>query len=357
MIVGQAKQTLRTWVQVGLDDYPGLCGAHLVGGITGFPDTAFFPEYKDVDLHLILEEGSPALQSTNPFENNLEISYDGLMIEGGLKPRTDYASAEAVLANPEIAYHLTRDSILYDPQGFLHNMQARVKEEYPRRQWVKARCEYERHGLDGVMALLPMARQMDASGAADFGLLGYSTTFLIALMCVATLQAPTTGSTARLKLRAILTEYNQLELYEAFTSLLGVESITPAQASQLIQEAEALFDTAVLFKRTPIPFGHKLRAHLRPYFVDSCRTMLNDGHFGEAATWSIPFYMASCNTMLVDGPDDQRPYYAQKLLDLLSLLGLDSVDWNQRWAQARQLYDAFFALAAEVVERNPDVVG
>ena len=356
MIVGQAKQAVTTWVQASCDDYPGLCGAHLVGGITGLPDTAVFPDYKDVDLHLIFEEGSPSLESTNPFETTLETSYDGLMIEGGLKPRTDYASAEAVLANPEIAHHLIRDSILYDPQGFLRDLQARVKEEYPRRQWVKARCEYERRGLDGVMSLLPMARQRDNSGVSELMLMGYSTTFLMALMCVATLQAPTTGSTAWLKLRAILAEYNRPELYEAFTNLLGVESITPAHASQLIQEAEALFDTAVLFKRTPIPFGHKLRAHLRSYFVESCRTMLNDGHYREAATWSIPFYMASCNTMLADGPDDRKPYYAQKLHDLLSLLGFDSADWDKRWAQARQLYDEFFALADEMIEQNPHVV-
>jgi hypothetical protein len=61
--------------------------------------------------------------------------------------------------------------------------------------------------------------------------------------------------------------------------------------------------------------------------------------------------------MLADGPDDQKPYYAQKTNDLLSLLGLDSVDWDERWTQARQLYDAFFALADEIVEQHPEIVG
>jgi hypothetical protein len=202
-----------------------------------------------------------------------------------------------------------------------------------------------------------MARQIGHNGTSDLMLLGYSTTFLIALMCVATLQALTIGSTSLLKLRTILTEYHRSDLYEAFTRLLGFDSITPEQAPRLIQEAETLFDTAVVFKRTPIPFGHKLRAHLRPYFVETCRTMLTDGYYQEAASWSIPFYVASCNTMLADGPDDQKPYYAQKTNDLLSLLGLDSVDWDERWTQARQLYDAFFALADEIVEQHPEIVG
>jgi hypothetical protein len=73
------------------------------------PDEAPFPAYKDIDLHLIFEEGSPALPSASVFMNILEIPYQGLMLEGGLKSLQEYQSAEVVLADPEIAHHFTKE--------------------------------------------------------------------------------------------------------------------------------------------------------------------------------------------------------------------------------------------------------
>ncbi len=37
---------------LNLGQYPGLCGAHFVGSINTISDEAYFPPYKDVDLHL-----------------------------------------------------------------------------------------------------------------------------------------------------------------------------------------------------------------------------------------------------------------------------------------------------------------
>lgn len=71
-----------------------------------------FRPTKDVDMHLIFDEGSPILTPRGPFPHVLETAYKGLMLEGGYKPITEYASAVVVLANPEIAHHLTVDSIL-----------------------------------------------------------------------------------------------------------------------------------------------------------------------------------------------------------------------------------------------------
>ncbi len=67
MNVREAKQTARTWVDVNLREWPGLRAAHLVGGITTMPADAPFPAAKDVDLHLILDEGSPALRRMGGF--------------------------------------------------------------------------------------------------------------------------------------------------------------------------------------------------------------------------------------------------------------------------------------------------
>src|SRR4051812_29209985 len=107
MNVANAKATAKQWVEANVEQWPGLRSAHLVGGITTMPDDAAFPPTKDIDLHLIFDEGSPVLNIESPFANMLEAKYFGYAIEAGVKPATDYASAEMVLSNPEIAHHMT----------------------------------------------------------------------------------------------------------------------------------------------------------------------------------------------------------------------------------------------------------
>ena len=180
----QAKATVRAWVETNTDDWPGLRAAHLVGGITSMPDEAPFPTTKDVDVHLIVDEASAALERDGPGPNILEISYGGLAIEAGVKSLADYASAEAVLGNPEIAYHLTVDSILFDPSGWLRALREPVRRDYPRRRWVLARLAHERRGFAGALELLrTVSETWGASG--EVNILGYTTTFLAAALAVA----------------------------------------------------------------------------------------------------------------------------------------------------------------------------
>src|SRR5262245_36765289 len=154
MNVRQAKETARAWVEANVDAWPGLRAAHLVGGITSLPDEAPFPATKDVDVHVIVDEASAKLEVDGPGPNLLEITCGGLAIEAGVKSLADYAAAEAVLANPEIAYHLTVDSILFDPAGWLRALQEPARRDYSRRRWVLARLGHERRGFAGALDLL-----------------------------------------------------------------------------------------------------------------------------------------------------------------------------------------------------------
>ena len=138
---------------------------------------------------------------------------------GGLKSVTEYRDAETVLANSEIAHHLTVDSILYDPQGRLAAMQPRVKREYSRCCWVQARLAHERRGWDQVAARYKMVPEMAISTRTL--LMGYASTYLSALLCVATLQPPTAGF---LNMRQILAAHDRLELYEATVALFGLDA-------------------------------------------------------------------------------------------------------------------------------------
>lgn len=180
----QAKLIAREWVETNLDAWPGLRAAHLVGGITTMADDEPFPAHKDLDVHLIFDEGSPALQAPWPYMNVIEVSFGGVSIEAGVKSCAEYGSAEAVLTNPEIAHHRTVDSILHDHCGLLRDLQEAVRREYPRRRWVLARLDHERSGMADALGLRPMvAARLGASG--EVNILGYATTFLAATLAEA----------------------------------------------------------------------------------------------------------------------------------------------------------------------------
>jgi hypothetical protein len=303
----EAKQRARAWVEMNRQQWRGLRAAHLVGSITTMPGPAPFPPHKDVDLHLIFDPGSPMLVPSGPFAHLIEEEYEGLLIEAGMKSIEEYSSPDAVLANPEIAHHLTVDSVLYDPDGLLSALLAPVRAGYPRRRWVEARLEHERNGLAGALGMREMARSFyGASGEAM--VLGYTTTFAAAALHVAVLRSPSTGSRAALRAREVLYEYGRQDLYKEWQSALGVDRITPEQIERRLCEGAEAFDLAVAVKRAPRPFGHKLYAHLRPYFVDSCRALLDEGHSREALLWLTPFYHASTDVILAEGPPEVREW-------------------------------------------------
>lgn len=359
MNAGQVKGTAREWVAVNLERWPGLRAAHLVGGITTMPADAPFPAHKDVDMHLIFDEGSPALQlqAEGPFLNIVEAEYQGLLIEAGIKSVGEYRSAQAVLANPEIAHHLTADSLLYDPSGLLAGLQEPVRREFPRRRWVLARVAHERNGLRGALELLPVARAMwGATG--EVNILGYSFTYIGALLSVATLKPPRVGSRLLLHMRETLADFGRLDLYEEVLEILGLRDVGPARVAQLVQEGGEAFDLAVHVRQTPHPFQHKLHGHLRPYFVEACRSMLDDGHHREALGWVLPFYTSATDVIMADGPDTEKPRFAARCAAFLTALGMDTATARSaRFERAYRLHERCFALAADIIASHPVIVG
>jgi hypothetical protein len=196
-----------------------------------------------------------------------------------------------------------------------------------------------------------------AGGGSGEVLLGYTFTFLTALLCVATLRPPSTGSQASLRMCEVLAEANRLELYEEALATLGVAKTSRARVEQFLREGIEAFDLAVTIKHSPHPAGHKLHAHLRPYFVESCQSLMQEGRHREALYWLILFHLSACDVILMDGPDAQKPKFAAYAATFLEEIGMDSQGARAaRWEQATRLYDRFFALAEEIINQHPDIV-
>jgi len=356
MNAGQIKQVVKEWVESNRESWTGLRAAHPVGSIAGASDDDPYPPYKDVDLHLIFGEGSPQLVPTGPFAHLIETEYKGVLIEAGLKSVKEYGSAEAVLSNPEIAHHLLTDCILYDPDRLLGALSETVRLEYPRRKWVLARCAYEKIGLEQVFGyLLGMARATFGA-TREMQIVRYGITFACSHLCVATLQAPTTGSRASLRTRNILSQYGHADLYDEFLDVMGVSSISNERAEELLEEGAEAFDLAVQVKRTPHPFGHKIYKHLRPYFVGSCRSLMDEGYHREASIWVTPFYLASMDIIMTDGTADQAAQLAPRLDRYLNELVIGAPEeTSAKIERAKQVYGRIGVIADKIVATNPNI--
>jgi hypothetical protein len=342
---GQVIEHTKEWVRMQAEQFPGFLGAHLMGGITSMAASDPFPAYRDVDLHIVLND------DTNIPGENAEVLYKGLMIEAGFRQQADYSSSEVVLANPVIANHIAVPSILSDPSGFLTRLHEEVAREYAQRKWVQERCKAEKRE---AFSMLEIAAHIPDPIAA-FGLLGYAGAYVSAVLSLASLKA-ITGRRSYIQMRRILENQGRTDLYERLLGVVGIAQTSREHAERYLQDAAEAFDLAVQVKRTPHPFGHKMYAHLRPYLVEGSKEMIDDGHCREAVGWTMAFYGNSMQIIQIDAPSKLTLDMQAKFDECMSQFGLDgTIPWEKRIEQASAIFKEVFMLADEIIARNPAI--
>jgi len=343
MNVGQIIDCVTEWVELYGRHTPGFCGAHLMGGITTLPKDAEFPTYRDVDVNIVLHD----LEQ----REIQDFAYKGLIVECGLFSREEYRSLADVLASPELAPNLVVDSILADPTGMLARLHQAVAQAYPRREWVSARCEYMKRGVVQALNDMQQARS-PAEGLVHLVRLVFDMAGLIA---VAQLQPPTHRRCLSL-MRELLAPQGELALYEAVLHLLGVAHLSSQRVESFLEDCASAFDHAVAVYRTPIPYGFKLHAHVRPYLVDGAQEMIAAGNHREAMLWIMGFSYIANTAIQQDAPADERARFRAQFERLLHELGLDTLQaWHASLGQARSLADAIFTVADAIVANHPAI--
>jgi hypothetical protein len=346
MNVRQVIQLAKEWVQLYGSQIPGFCGAYLTGGINAMLPDALFPSYRDVDLIIVLHEGGKSTQ------HNLELEYEGLILECGFKGLAEYQSPESVLANPHIAPSLAVDTILSDPTGLLTRTHQVVAKEFARRRWVVARCDYEKKRALGHLEQLSQA---DSPFEVLTQLLWFAH-FLSGLIAVASLKLPTHRKALAL-MKELLHSQDRLDLHEELLTVLGYADMSPEKVGFYLQECAVAFDRAVAVKRTPSSWGFKLRPHIRPYAIEGAQEMIDEGHHREAMLWIEAFFAIALVAIQNDAPQEEKPRFQATFGRLLSDLGLTTPDdWASRLRQAGSLADEVFKAADDIVEHNPGVM-
>jgi hypothetical protein len=352
MNVMETRQVARNWVEQNATTLPGFRAAHLVGGITAMDADLPFPTAKDVDLHLIFEDGSPILEGHPPLPNILEVAVDGVALEMGIKPVSDYATPEIVLANPELAFHFTVDSSLFDPDGWLDGICREVMPRYADREWVDRRMEHERRGFEGVYQLRPLANQL-LGPSGELSMLGYASTFLAGAFSVAALRPPRIGGRVFVTIRSYLAELDRLDLHERMLALFGLDRMSTPEAQELLTETARFFDLMLVRKQSPHPFDHKLHPHMRSYFVDASQQMIDEGYPRESAGWILPYFLATTDILKFEGTDQERRWTGQRQEQFLAERRFETDPMRDaRFEEMAQLAGEIFALCSSMIERN-----
>lgn len=350
MTVGQVIEHTKAWVDMQREQMPGLIGAHLMGGITSMSRDERFPEYRDVDLHLIFRD------DVKLPEGNEEALYKGLMIEAGFRQQKDYSTPQVVLADPVIASHMAVPSIVYDPKGWLTRLHEAVAREYAQPRWVQERCETEKREALGWLERV--ASIPDPITALN--VLGYTCTYVSGVLALASLQ-PITGRRCTVQMRHILERWGRLDLHERLLEVFGVAHLSREQVEHALHDAAEVFDIAVQVKRAPHPFGHKMYAHLRPYLVAGTQEMIRAGYHREAAGWVMAYYASSIQIIQADAPFEltsiRQKQFEQYLCQFeqgghksACQVGHRAAEsWRARIKRAKALFLESFLLADEII--------
>ena len=131
--------------QIGKRD--DIVGAILTGSVSRGEDV----EPSDIDISLIIERNIEGDQ-----QGDVDTWQDGVYIDAKTALAREYADIEKVLQNPFRATHLNDGLILYDPTGFVTQIQKEVRIVFMDPKWVGMRIQFwlerARKNLSGLQA-------------------------------------------------------------------------------------------------------------------------------------------------------------------------------------------------------------
>jgi hypothetical protein len=280
-----------------------------------------------------------------------DLAYKGLILEYGAAPIEDYESPERVLANPSLASNLAVNSILSDPIGMLAPLQKAVALEYPRRTWVMARCDSAKNAAQNALNGLHQAN-------APFDAYPHLSEFIISLsglIAFAGLKPPTHRRSLVLA-KKVLETYGQADLHEEILGAYGSLHVSKAQVEEYLLDCAAAFDKAVEVTRTPFQFQFKLHPHVKPYFIEGSREMIEEGYHREAVLWIAAGTLISTYAIQLDAPENDKPPFLAAAYRLLSDLGLTTPEEiESRVQQAKALTDRVYKVADFIVNENSEI--
>jgi len=214
MLVREAKEIARAWVDAASTSIPGFQGAFYHGSVNWLSDDAVLPATSDLDVMIVLDD-------TSVPDKPGKLVYCGLLLEASLIAADELQSPEQVLARSDLAGSFAAPGVIADPTGQLTELQDAVSRDYAKRRWVHARCEHAQAKVINNLQALKSAELFHDQVTYWLFATGVTTHVLL----VAGLQNPTVRKRYS-DARRLLAEYGRLDFYESLLTLLGCERMS-----------------------------------------------------------------------------------------------------------------------------------
>lgn len=345
MLVKQAKEVARQWVEEAGRQTPGFQGAYFAGSANWLADEAGFPPTSDLDVNLVVDGPLPPLKLG-------KFVYRAVLLEVTYLPRDALRSADAVLGNYHLAGGFRTRSIISDPSGGLTSLQDAVAREYAQRRWVRARCGQAADGVRNYARALDDAQPLHDQVSSCLFAAGVTTHVLL----VAGLKNPTVRRRYAAA-RELLAEYGRLGFQEELLALLGCAEMDRSRVERHLAAMAEAFDAAKVAIRTPYRFGSDISDVARPVAVDGSRELIERGLPREAVFWIAATY-SRCRTILAVDAPELLARFDPGYRELLGDLGLASfTDRQRRGEQIEAQLPRVWEIAEAIMAANPAIEG
>ncbi len=344
MLVKDAHAVARQWIYEEGRKIPGFCGAFHAGSTNWLPENTILPETSDVDIMVVLADSNlPAKPG--------KFMYRNVLLEVSFLSRAQLQSPEMILSDYHIAGNFGASGIILDSSGRLTELQAAVAENYAKRRWVLARCE---DAMDKILRNLQRENMSEPFHDQVLSWL-FSTGVTTHVLLVAGLKNPTVRQ-RYLKVRELLTNYDQLDFYESLLELQGSARMGRARVEYHLAALAAVFDATRSVMTTPFFFASDLSDAARPIAIDGSRELIERGYHREAVFWIVATYSRCQKALYHDAPATLQKRFHHGYQCLLADLGITSVaDLQQRGQQVIAFLPRLWEVTEAILKANPDI--
>ncbi|MBN9685552.1 MULTISPECIES: hypothetical protein [unclassified Corallococcus] len=345
MIVRDALEHAKHWVDTEGSRIPGFMGAYVAGRMASLPLDTPFSTWRDVDLVVATSDAEQARAS------RLEMLHKGVIVECSVLDAALFQKFESVVSNPEHADNVREGRILADPTGAFQTLHEQVAREFPRRTWVKARCDSHRRA---VLGHLEQAMQDAGAGAIPRMLLNFhaAMVYLSGLVALSHLK-PITVRQCYVLSGELLERQGHAALHEECLALLGCADLSRQDVEGYLADFMKAFDRAVEVKKGDVPYGFKLRAHLRGAYLEGTREMIDAGRHRESLFWFFGLYFLALMVIQNDAPEAEKAAFQARFHAFFGRLGfLPNSPWAARFQQAKAVFEKISRAADEAIAGN-----
>ncbi len=131
-----------------------------------------------------------------------------------------------------------------------------------------------------------------------------------------------------------------------------------AQVEALLRETARFFDRTLEVHQNPTPFSFKLKPHLRPYFIEASREIIDEGDHREATYWILAGMSIGYFALRIDASNEEMLSWQSIWDGAMQDFGFDQRgSWPSRYQSAKALSDRVFQVADKIIADNSDIIG